>query len=127
MAAFGPEIVDRDDRIDRAALARVAFGDPAQLAALTAVSHPAINAELVARLDGLPGDSIVILDMAILAESNLGSAAIRPTATSSSSRSRRLSRCVSSAPCGGGWMLTMPGAGPAPRPAKSNGAPWPTP
>jgi dephospho-CoA kinase len=72
VAAFGPEIVDRDDRIDRAALARVAFGDPAQLAALTALSHPAINAELVARLDGLPGDSIVILDMAILAESDLG-------------------------------------------------------
>jgi len=72
VAAFGPGIVDESGRIDRAALARVVFADPAQLAILTAISHPAINAELVARLDALPAHSVVILDMAILAESNLG-------------------------------------------------------
>jgi dephospho-CoA kinase len=72
LADFGPGILDRSGRIDRAALARVVFADPTQLAALTAISHPAINAELVARLDALPADSVVILDMAILAESNLG-------------------------------------------------------
>jgi dephospho-CoA kinase len=72
VAAFGPAIVDPDGRIDRAALARVVFGDPSQLAVLTAISHPAINAELVARLDAVPNDAIVVLDMAILAESNLG-------------------------------------------------------
>jgi dephospho-CoA kinase len=72
VAAFGPGILDGAKRIDRAALARVVFGDPSQLALLTAVSHPAINAELVARLDAIPPDSVVVLDMAILAESNLG-------------------------------------------------------
>jgi dephospho-CoA kinase len=72
LAAFGPGILDEAGHIDRAALARVVFADPAQLATLTAISHPAINAELVARLDALPADSVVVLDMAILAESNLG-------------------------------------------------------
>ncbi len=72
VAAFGPGILDAEGRVDRAALARVVFSDPSQLAILTAISHPAINAELAARLDALPGDAIVILDMAILAESNLG-------------------------------------------------------
>jgi dephospho-CoA kinase len=72
VAAFGPGILNGVQHIDRAALARVVFGDPSQLAILTAVSHPAINAELVARLDAIAPDSVVVLDMAILAESNLG-------------------------------------------------------
>lgn len=70
--AFGPAIVGPDGRIDRAALGRVVFGDPDALARLTAISHPAINAELVEALDQLPNDAIVVLDMAILVESNLG-------------------------------------------------------
>jgi dephospho-CoA kinase len=72
VAAFGAGILDEAGHIDRAALAQVVFADPAELATLTAISHPAINAELVARLDALPADSVVVLDMAILAESNLG-------------------------------------------------------
>jgi dephospho-CoA kinase len=48
------------------------FGDAAALARLTAISHPAINAELVERIDALPDDAIVVLDMAILVESHLG-------------------------------------------------------
>src|SRR5205814_4157833 len=47
VAAFGPSVVDADGRIDRAALARVVFSDPTQLRRLTAISHPAINADLV--------------------------------------------------------------------------------
>jgi dephospho-CoA kinase len=70
--AFGPRILGADGRIDRTTLAGIVFRDPAELARLTAISHPAINAELVGLLDGLPPDSIVVLDMAILAESDLG-------------------------------------------------------
>jgi dephospho-CoA kinase len=71
-AAFGPSILDPDGRVDRAALARIVFGNPGQLRRLTAISHPAINAELVDVLDRLPPDGIVVLDMAILVEGNLG-------------------------------------------------------
>lgn len=72
IAAFGEGVADADGHIDRAALAQAVFGDPAALARLTAISHPAINAELVERLDALPHDTVVVLDMAILVESNLG-------------------------------------------------------
>jgi dephospho-CoA kinase len=74
VAAFGPGIVGADGRIDRAALARTVFGHPDELARLTAISYPAINAELVELLDRLPRDGIVVLDMAILVEGNLGRA-----------------------------------------------------
>ncbi len=72
LAEFGSTIADVGGQIDRAALARAVFGQPAQLDRLTAISHPAINAELGAWLDALAADSIVVLDMAILVESNLG-------------------------------------------------------
>lgn len=69
---FGDDVVDEHGHIDRAALGAAVFGQPEALARLTAISHPAINAELAARLDTLPAHAIVVLDMAILVESNLG-------------------------------------------------------
>lgn len=72
VAEFGDGVADADGHIDRAALARAVFGRPDELARLTAISHPAINAEMAARLDELSAGSIVVLDMAILVESNLG-------------------------------------------------------
>ena len=71
-AAFGPGVLAADGSIDRAALAKVVFADAAALARLTAISHPAINEELVARLRALPPGAIAVLDMAVLAESELG-------------------------------------------------------
>jgi dephospho-CoA kinase len=68
LAAFGT--------VDRRALGSIVFADPDALARLAAISHPAINAELADRLrdlaGDLPRDGIVVLDMAVLAESNLG-------------------------------------------------------
>ena len=72
IAAFGGAIVDGDGHIDRAALARQVFGRPDELARLTAISHPAINAELAEVLDAQASDAIGVLDMAILVESTLG-------------------------------------------------------
>jgi dephospho-CoA kinase len=69
---LGAGICDAAGHIDRAALARMVFAEPEALARLTRISHPAINAELAQRLDALPQDAVVVLDMAILVESNLG-------------------------------------------------------
>lgn len=44
VAAFGPHILLADGRIDRAALGRIVFGDPARLAELEAIVHPAVSA-----------------------------------------------------------------------------------
>ncbi len=73
---FGPGVVDHDGAIDRAALAAEVFACEGRLADLEAISHPAINRALGRRLDELaaadrPTD-LVVLDMAVLVESDLG-------------------------------------------------------
>lgn len=73
--AFGPGITDDDGEIDRSRVAAEVFGRPDRLAALEAVSHPAINAELDIKLQGLADSGevhVVVLDMAVLTESRLG-------------------------------------------------------
>lgn len=72
LAEFGDGIADPDGHVDRGALARQVFGRPDELARLTAISHPAINAELADVIDAQSPDAIVVLDMAILVESTLG-------------------------------------------------------
>ena len=69
---FGPGIVRDDGHIDRPALAAIVFADEAELAALNAISHPAIDAEIAERIAAAPADSVVVLDMAVLVETDLG-------------------------------------------------------
>lgn len=71
---FGAGIVGDDGVIDRGQLATIVFGDPADLARLEGVSHPAINAELDELLSAAAaaGQQWVVLDMAVLVESKLG-------------------------------------------------------
>ncbi len=75
-AEFGPAVLAADGSVDRAALAAVVFADGGRLAALEAISHPAINRELEALLAelaaGEPPPPVVVLDMAVLVESDLG-------------------------------------------------------
>lgn len=71
VAEFGSSIVDAAGVLDRGAVAKLVFGDSdqarANLAKLNAVTHPAIHAEIVARLDQLAStDSIVVLDHPLL-------------------------------------------------------------
>jgi dephospho-CoA kinase len=68
---FGSGVVGGDGEIDRGALGRLVFGDPASLAELTAISHPSINIAL-RELVGQVSTSMVVLDMAVLVESELG-------------------------------------------------------
>ena len=73
IAMFGERVVaDDGETIDRTALTGIVFADPAELAKLESVSHPAINAELDARLAALDDVDWVVLDMAVLVESKLG-------------------------------------------------------
>jgi dephospho-CoA kinase len=70
-ARFGTAVVGSDGEIDRSLLAARVFSDAAALADLTSISHPAINAELADRVDGANAE-VVVLDMAVLVESDLG-------------------------------------------------------
>jgi dephospho-CoA kinase len=66
---FGPGILDRDGRLDRAQLAGVAFADDQARADLEAITHPAIGEEFTRRLKEAPPDAVVICDIPLLAES----------------------------------------------------------
>ncbi|HMF05239.1 MAG TPA: dephospho-CoA kinase, partial [Acidimicrobiia bacterium] len=66
---FGDGIVDAGGRLDRAALAKVAFADDASRHDLEGITHPAINEEFTRRVAEAPSDAIVVLDVPLLAES----------------------------------------------------------
>jgi dephospho-CoA kinase len=64
---FGPGIVAPDQTIDRAALAALAFADAESVAALNAITHPAISAVMAQRRAAEEdGDHVVVLDVPLL-------------------------------------------------------------
>lgn len=67
VARFGREVLGADGRLDRAALRRRIFAHPADKAALEAILHPRIRAELEARTAAAPGE-IAIASIPLLAE-----------------------------------------------------------
>lgn len=80
-ARFGEDLRTPDGGIDRSGLAGRVFGDEEAIAALNAISHPAIDAvldETLTEVAATSPDSIVVLDMAVLAESQLGRATSHP-------------------------------------------------
>jgi dephospho-CoA kinase len=79
--------------VDRRELGAIVFADTAALARLTAISHPAINAELVEVLAGIDAE-VVVLDMAILAESDLGRAVYEVVVTVEAPTELRVARAV---------------------------------
>ena len=68
---FGSEILQPDGRLDRAELASRVFGHPEALADLNAITHPAIDVEIAAAI-AAAATEVVVLDMAVLVESDLG-------------------------------------------------------
>jgi dephospho-CoA kinase len=73
---FGDHIIGPDGALDRAAVAALVFGDSpaakANLADLNAITHPAIQAEIEARIAAHAGtDAVVVLDHPLLGEQQL--------------------------------------------------------
>lgn len=63
---FGAALVKADGTLDRAGLAAIVFGDKKSLASLNAITHPAIEREMVRRVDAYAGtDAVVVYDAAI--------------------------------------------------------------
>jgi dephospho-CoA kinase len=66
---FGSGILDADGRLDRRALAKLAFVDDESRRDLEGITHPAINEEFGRRVAEAPSDAIVVLDVPLLTES----------------------------------------------------------
>ncbi|MFV0524606.1 MAG: dephospho-CoA kinase [Acidimicrobiales bacterium] len=91
---FGSGIAAPDGSIDRAALARIVFSEPEQLARLNAVVHPAIDAEIAERITAADDDAVVVLDMAVLTESDLGRGQYQEVLVVEAPREQRLERLI---------------------------------
>ncbi len=67
---FGPGIVAPDGSLDRQVVADMVFKDTAALKDLGGIVHPAVGAEIAARLESAAGtDRVVVLDVPLLVES----------------------------------------------------------
>ncbi len=71
--AFGPAVIGVDGSLDRAALATIVFADPAALARLEAIIHPAVRPRILERIaaaedDGAPA---VVIEAIKLVEGGL--------------------------------------------------------
>ena len=68
---WGRQMLDAQGQVDRRRLAQVVFADPAEMAALNAIMHPRIGAEIerqVAAARARPGVPAVVVDAAVLLE-----------------------------------------------------------
>ena len=68
-ARFGPTIITTDGRLDRQALADVAFASEEGRVALGDITWPAIAAEFTRQIAASPDGEVVICDVALLLES----------------------------------------------------------
>lgn len=68
---FGAGLVDADGVLDRPALGRLVFGDPAALRDLEAITHPAIWERTAALMAAVPEGSVVVHDMPLLVEKGM--------------------------------------------------------
>lgn len=68
--AFGPQILGRDGQIDRAALGRIVFADPAALKRLEAITHPVIH-ETIDRLVRRSEKGVAVIEAIKLLEGRL--------------------------------------------------------
>lgn len=69
---FGDAVFGSDGTLDRPALGRVVFTDPAALADLEAITHPAIWRRTADLLAQAPEDAILVHDMPLVVEKGMG-------------------------------------------------------
>lgn len=61
VAEFGRQVLDADGNVDRKKLGDIVFGDPARLARLNAITHPAVIEEVRERLLALERDGVEVV------------------------------------------------------------------
>lgn len=74
-ATFGADVINADGSLNRAALGALVFGEPAALARLNAIVHPAVRArsnELIREAERADPAAIVVYDVPLLVEASVG-------------------------------------------------------
>jgi dephospho-CoA kinase len=71
VAAFGPEILDADGALDRAALARRVFGDDNARKRLEGIIHPLVRDRAAELTAAAPPDAVIVNDVPLLVEAGL--------------------------------------------------------
>jgi len=71
VAEFGPGVLAEDGSLDRPALGRVVFADPARRAALEGVVHPYVRRRSAEIAAGAPDGAVVVHDVPLLVEAGL--------------------------------------------------------
>jgi dephospho-CoA kinase len=73
VAEFGPEVLRPDGELDREALGRIVFSDPAKLARLNAIVHPLVGEESARQIAAAEasGAPVLIHDVPLLVENGL--------------------------------------------------------
>ncbi len=66
---FGPELLGPDGELDRAAMGRLVFSDPAARRRLEAIIHPLVFERIVELEEQAPAGAVVVHDIPLLAES----------------------------------------------------------
>ena len=69
---FGPEILTDAGHLNRDRLGQLVFTDPDARADLERITHPLIRTRTEAMVDAAPDDAIIIHDVPLLVEKNLG-------------------------------------------------------
>ena len=71
VAEFGPGVLAEDGSLDRPALGRVVFADPARRAALEGIVHPYVRRRSAEIAAGAPEGAVVVHDVPLLVEAGL--------------------------------------------------------
>lgn len=74
VAAFGPEVLLPDGRLDRPKLGDIVFADPDLRARLNAIVHPLVGARMRELEESAAPGSIVVHDVPLIAETNMAGA-----------------------------------------------------
>lgn len=69
--AFGPEILDADGALDRAALAARAFADAESTQRLNAITHPLIGERTAELMAAAPEGAVILHDVPLLVEGGM--------------------------------------------------------
>jgi dephospho-CoA kinase len=72
LAEFGAGVRAPDGSLDRPALARIVFADPAARRRLNAIVHPLVGARRAELVSAAPPGAVVVDDIPLLAENGLG-------------------------------------------------------